>query len=115
MRWRLILEEYNPELKYIKGESNVVADALSRLAMLPLESQPTQLNMAEDFGLEEDDLPEDAFPLSYKTFMIHQQAHKGLLTKARDHKVFSLNMFRGGGKVGSLIVKDGKIVVSKTL
>ena len=63
MRWRLILEEYNPELKYIKGENNVVADALSRLAMLPLESQPTQLNMAEHFGLEEDGLPEDACPL----------------------------------------------------
>ena len=31
MRWRLILEEFGPELKYIKGENNVVADALSRL------------------------------------------------------------------------------------
>ena len=29
MRWRLILEEFDPELKYIKGENNVVADALS--------------------------------------------------------------------------------------
>jgi len=29
MRWRLILEEYGPELRYIKGEKNVVADALS--------------------------------------------------------------------------------------
>ena len=31
MRWRLILEEFSPELKYIKGENNVVSDALSRL------------------------------------------------------------------------------------
>ena len=31
MRWRLILEEFGPGLKYIKGENNVVADALSRL------------------------------------------------------------------------------------
>ena len=31
MRWRLILEEFGPELKYIKDENNVVADALSRL------------------------------------------------------------------------------------
>ena len=29
MRWRLILEEFGPELKYIKRENNVVADALS--------------------------------------------------------------------------------------
>ena len=33
MCWRLILEEFGPELKYIKGENNVVADALSRLEM----------------------------------------------------------------------------------
>ena len=31
MRWRLILKEFGPELKYINGENNVVADALSRL------------------------------------------------------------------------------------
>ena len=31
MRWRLILEEFGLELKYIKGENNVVAGALSRL------------------------------------------------------------------------------------
>ena len=31
MRWRLLLEEYGPEIEYIKGPKNVVADALSRL------------------------------------------------------------------------------------
>ena len=31
MRWRLILEEYNPEIICIKGSKNVAADALSRL------------------------------------------------------------------------------------
>jgi hypothetical protein len=31
MRWRLVLEEYGPELEYIEGERNVVADTLSRL------------------------------------------------------------------------------------
>ena len=31
MRWSLILKEFGPELKYIKGENNVVADALSRI------------------------------------------------------------------------------------
>src|SRR6476660_2398506 len=33
MRWRLYIEEYSPDLQYIKGENNVVADALSRLEM----------------------------------------------------------------------------------
>ena len=31
LRWRLILEEFSPELIYIKGQNNVIADALSRL------------------------------------------------------------------------------------
>jgi hypothetical protein len=31
MRWRLYIEEYSPDLRYIKGVKNVVANALSRL------------------------------------------------------------------------------------
>ena len=34
-RWRLLLEEYGPEIVYIKGEDNVVADAISRLEYDP--------------------------------------------------------------------------------
>ena len=33
MRWRLFIEEYSPNLQYIQGESNVVADALSHLGI----------------------------------------------------------------------------------
>ena len=33
MRWRLILEDFGPKLIYIKGENNVIDDALSRLYM----------------------------------------------------------------------------------
>ena len=31
IRWRLLLEEYGPTFVHIKGERNVIADALSRL------------------------------------------------------------------------------------
>ena len=50
MRWRLILEEFGPELKYIKGENNVIADALSRL-----EKSPNQeiLNISELYGYDD--------------------------------------------------------------
>ena len=34
-RWRLLLEEYGPEIVYIMGEDNVVADAISRLEYDP--------------------------------------------------------------------------------
>ena len=30
-RWGLILQEYNPIIKHIKGKDNVIADALSRV------------------------------------------------------------------------------------
>ena len=34
-QWRLILEEYDPEIVYIKGIDNTLADAISRLDFTP--------------------------------------------------------------------------------
>ena len=34
-RWRLLLEEFAPEIVYIKGINNTVADAISRLDYTP--------------------------------------------------------------------------------
>ncbi|MDY6959586.1 MAG: ribonuclease H family protein, partial [Halobacteriota archaeon] len=31
LRWRLIIEEFGPDIRYIKGEKNIPADLLSRL------------------------------------------------------------------------------------
>src|SRR5210317_682756 len=36
MRWRLFIEEYSPDLKYIKGDKHIVANALSRLNLTQL-------------------------------------------------------------------------------
>ena len=112
MRWRLILEEYNPDLQYIKGEYNIVADALSRLPMLDLDPSPMKM---EQLAFEDEDLPPDAFPLNYKTLMSHQQKDENLLQKAKANKQYALKMFRGGGKTSTLIVKNDKIVVPTTL
>ena len=43
MRWRL-LEEYGPELKYLEGHKNIVADALSRLNIETSEHNLTIYN-----------------------------------------------------------------------
>ena len=61
MRWRLILEEYGPELIYIQGKKNVVADALSRLDLDQNEPkvQPNMQSLAEHFGLDSKDLPKE--------------------------------------------------------
>ena len=53
MRWRLILEEFGPELKYIKGENNVIADALCRLEM---SDNQEILNISELYGYDDEDL-----------------------------------------------------------
>ena len=42
MRWRLILEEFGPDIQHIKGEDNVVADAISRLPMSELTERDMQ-------------------------------------------------------------------------
>ena len=114
MRWRLILEEYGPELHYIKGEKNIVADALSRLGMKP-ENPPdcdaffTQVCFASS---EKETLPDDAFPLVFKQIMEAQRKDKSLLQKSEKDPEYSIKSFRGGGKTRSLIVKnDDKIVI----
>ena len=40
-RWRLLLEEYGPEIMHIKGIHNTVADAISRLDFGPVQNAKT--------------------------------------------------------------------------
>jgi hypothetical protein len=68
MRWRLYIEEYSPELQYMKGTHNVVADALGRLDINenPLEgTQESFLGLLECFGLKQPD-ETDFHPLNFK-------------------------------------------------
>jgi len=75
MRWRLILEEYGPELRYIKRENNVVTDALSRLEMveepLTMDRHLSVIEMAELFAADDEDFLKD-FPLSYAEIRFRQ-------------------------------------------
>jgi hypothetical protein len=74
MRWCLILEEYyGPELRYIKGESNVVADALSRLDMLA-DHPVREEEIAEMFAADSDTGTwAKASPLAYSNIEDHQK------------------------------------------
>ena len=120
MQWRLVLEEYGPELNYIKGENNVVADALSRLDIIQEEDQnpeqpPDQLQMAELLGLDKEDLPEDAYPLRYSTIEKYQQKDQELIEKAKKNKDYTITIFHGGGKEYKLLTKHKKIVIPSKL
>ena len=79
MQWHLILEEYGPELCYIKGENNEVADTLSRLDLqeyyLPSTPKEERLvfdHIAECYGQDKTNLPTDLMPVNYKVIEHHQ-------------------------------------------
>jgi hypothetical protein len=119
MRWRLVLEEYGPELRYIKGEHNIVADALSCLDMVP-EPREQGEQMDDDeiatlFAADEDDYP-TKFPLSYQEIKnrqkVDEEIKKLLREKSEQDKQTRFNF---GDTQYSLVTRDGKIVVPKAL
>jgi transposase InsO family protein len=116
MRWRLILEEYGPEILYIPGKKNVVADALSRL---DIDAPPTSADLfytnSEFFGITKDQVPpEHIFPLRLKLIHEYQTLDDELLAKAKQG-IYTSRTFRGGGKPIPLIVHNDRIVVPKVL
>ena len=106
MRWRLILEEFGPELKYIKGENNVVDDALSRL-----EKSPNQeiLNISELYGYDDEDLPDSAYPICYHDIAKAQKTDAKLNQKLVSHKDYTLDTFRGDDQNHRLVCQNSKI------
>ena len=83
MLWRLILEEFGPELKYIKGENNIVADALSRLEM---SNNEDILNIYELYGCDNRDLTESAYPIIYHDIAKAQETDAKLNQNLVSHK-----------------------------
>ena len=76
MRWRLLIEEFGPELHYIKGELNIVADVLSRLEL-----------KEEEFSLDAfalDAVEKDGYPLAYPILVREQRKDKTLNAKIRE-------------------------------
>ena len=113
MRWRLILEEYGPELRYIKGEHNIVADALSRLEMMSCE-EFTEQDQADFFAFDEDEIPQH-FPLSYAEISKEQAADNDLQDKFTRLLKYQKKTFNFSDKAYELIVRDDRIVLPKTL
>ena len=82
--WRLMLEEYGPEIKYIKGPDNDAAYALSRLPLINsdiTESGVTREQLAESCDV--DQLNGDTFPLTYRTINKYQRKDKNLVEKLK--------------------------------
>ena len=97
MRWQFLIKEFGPTIKYMKGPKNIVANALSRLDLVSLPS--TVQDMADCYGLDKDDLPSDAFLITYQLINCEQQKDKTLLaTIKQGAKHYTLKEFHGGGR-----------------
>ena len=112
MRWRLILEEFGPELKYIKGENNVVADALSCLEM---SDNKEILNIYELYGYDDKDLPNSAYPFRYQDIAKAQKTYAKIQQKLVSHKDYNLDTFCGGNQNHHLIFRNRKICLPAAL
>ena len=106
------IRRVGPELKYIKGENNVVADALSRL-----EKSPKQeiLNISDLYGYNDKDLPDSAYSIRYHDISKAQEIDAKLQQKLVSHKDYTLDTFRGGDKDHRLIFRNNKICLPKAL
>jgi hypothetical protein len=132
-RWRLLLEEYGPEIVYIKGIHNTVADAISRLDFTPVKTscnrqswmtltkhwchytaaaeaeladREQSINMVFANRSEETDI----FPLTVKEIAASQQKDVTLekLTKQFNYKAELVENV-------DVLCKDGKLVIPKDL
>ena len=112
MLWRQILEEFGPELKHIKVENNIVADALSCL-----EKSDNQdiINISELNGYDDKNLPDNAYPICYHDISKSQETDAKLKQKLISHKDYTLNTFRGGDKDHRLICRNNKICLPAAL
>jgi len=108
----------SPELRYIKGENNVVADALSQLEMvedpLTMYRHLSVIEMAELFAADDEDFPKD-FPLSYAEIRYRQD---------NDDKIKALKMkpdecqftdFKFGDSTYRLVTQEVKILLPASL
>ena len=82
-------------MKYIKGENNVVADALSHLEK---SDNQENLNISELYGYDDKDLPDSAYPIRYHDIAKAQENDAKLQQKLVSHKDYTLDTFVGATK-----------------
>jgi hypothetical protein len=110
MRWRLYIEEYSPDLQYIKGTHNVIADALSHLEIKETPFEDTQesfLGQMECFAKKAD--TDEFHPLNYQQLKNAQDKDKTIQKILKMPKTLYLLKDFHGGKTTSCFKE--KIVI----
>ena len=113
MKWWLLIDEFGPIIKYIKGPKNIVVDALCRLDFVSLPSNLK--DMTDCYGLNNDDLPSNAFPITYQPINHEQNKDKTLLATTKGAKHSMLKEFHGGNRSPQLLCYKNRIVIPKGL
>ena len=90
-----MIKEFGPELKYIKVKKNISVKALYRLEFTP---NTTELNIAECFGYDDEDLPPLFYPIWYYYIYKDRNKDPDLLSKLISHKDYEFITFCGGDK-----------------
>ena len=124
MRWRLFIEEYSPDLKYITGKKNVVADALSRLAIdeSPMEELYFKEEIMSDLYCyvqtkkQKQKAREEIFPLTYSEMGKAQSLDKKLpKCLIKNPKLYKLKSFYSAGKTFELICHNDQNIIAESL
>ena len=82
--WRLMMEEYEPKIKYIKVTDNDAVDTLSGLPLIKYDvkkSDVTREKLVESYGV--DQLEGKKTPLTYQTINKYQLKDKELIEKLK--------------------------------
>ena len=112
MHWRLIHEWFVPELIYIKGEKNDVADALT---CLEISDNQEILNIYELYVYDDENLPDCAYPICYHNIAETKKTDAKLKQNLVSHKDYTLDTFRGGDQNHRLICQNIKICLPTAL
>jgi len=113
MRWRLLLEEFGPQLTHIKGATTIAADALSRLDISEEDFSQDAFN--GELAADDDKFP-DEFPLSYEEIACRQGKDKALQKKLKNNpELCQKAPHKFSDKTHKMITKGGKICLPKAL
>ena len=95
-----MIEDYGPDIEYIQGTTNIVADALSRFSIIwnqetTHKSTYKKEIMSEINNIEE--FTESIFPINLKIVDQYQQKEPRLKAK------YNIGMYQKGSVVGEVI------------
>ncbi|KAG0441142.1 Transposon Tf2-8 polyprotein [Dictyocoela muelleri] len=90
-RWKMLMQEYDYEIKKIEGKKNVLADTLSRITLMNTKNQAQYWNFSKLIKMQKDDCSASQLSDNQdKTKTI-----KGILTDERNRIIIPQNYLKG--------------------